>query len=316
MFGSNGHYGHRSILDRAGGAPDGRPIPGLVQHGWNYDLGATIADVRLPAPAPFYLWSSRNLRACQRAGLGHVVPLGAPFLYMPPAEPVQPQPRSLLVMPMHGWEQEQVAHDFDLYARMLRDVAGDFASLTVCLYYIEHQNPEYRRAFEDIGAEVTTVGKRDDNPRFLFDLRKLVLEHEYVCSNRVQTASFYALHLGRKFFYYGPPVGIESRIDRSGELFDAWQRREFPELAWEAFADTAHAAIGARELGVEFVLERDALAELFLWKPEQAAAFDARRRENGKRIGERRLGQRRELWRRRLGWVPVLGRVLGGEPER
>src|SRR5688572_26691219 len=105
MFGSNAHYGHRRILSRYAGVSD-RKIPGLVQHGWNHDLGATLEDVLLPRPDPFFLWSERNLRECKKIGLTHAVPLGAPFLYMAPdAEHIAAAPRSLLVMPSHGWEQ-------------------------------------------------------------------------------------------------------------------------------------------------------------------------------------------------------------------
>src|SRR5262245_24318986 len=108
MFGSNGHYGHRIILNRYAGVSD-RKIPGLVQHGWNHDLGATLEDVLLPKPDPFYLWSDRNLRECRRLGLSHAVPLGAPFLYLPPVEErIEAPPKSLLVVPSHGWEQARI----------------------------------------------------------------------------------------------------------------------------------------------------------------------------------------------------------------
>jgi len=317
MFGSNAHYGHRSILTQYAGVPEPKPIPGLVQHGWNYDLGAILDDVRLPAPEPFYLWSERNLSACKRAGLDHVIAIGAPFLYLPALEqPVETVPRSLLVMPMHGWERQQLDHDFDLYAKLLSDLRPEFSRITVCLYWLEHAQARYRRPFEEGGFSVVTVGQRDKNPRFLYDLRRLLLEHEYVCSNRAQTGGFYALHLGRKFFLFGPPVGVEAKVDRTGMLFDAWQRREYPQLAWQGFKDVAYRDVGADELGVPFVREPEALRETFLWNPHQAAAHEAKRRANGRRIGERRRRATRERWRTRLGWIPLVGRVFGDEDER
>lgn len=353
MFGSNGHYGHRGILNRYAGT-EGRKIPGLLQHGWNHDLGATLEDVLLPRPAPFFLWSARNLRECKKLGLSHAVPVGSPFLYLPPLcdgatraeadakpdagaranaeakakadaggtanggaaakagleEAPRFEPRSLLVMPSHGWEKARIDLEFDQYARDLAAIRRDFGKLTVCLYWFEHRVERHRRRFEELGAIVTTVGPRDGNPRFLYDLRRLLLAHEYVSANRVQTAAFYALALGRKFFFYGPPVGVESRVDRCGKLFDAWQRREFPELAWERFDDTCHRARGEEELGLEFVRTPEELAELFLWTPGLEPAHRARLHEHDARKLER---QRRERWaglRARLERLPLVGRYL------
>ncbi len=310
MFGSNGHYGHRRILSRYAGLAE-RKIPGLVQHGWNHDLGATIEDVLLPRPEPFYLWSERNLRECRKAGLSHVVPIGAPFLYLPrDAETVTPAPRSLLVMPSHGWEEVRIDHEFDLYAKDLEAIRGDFGSITVCLYWFEHQEERHRRRFESIGATVTTVGHRDDNPDFLRDLRRLLLQHEYVSANRVQTATFYALALGRKFFLHGPPVGVDARIDRTGKLFDAWQRHEYPDLTWDRFKDEPNRKLGEDELGLGFVKDPDALAELFSWKPSQEREHRARLRAHHERKLEKARRDRQEVWRERLGRLPLFDRLV------
>lgn len=295
MFGSNDHYGHRAILTRYGGVADGRAIPGLVQHGWNHDLGATPEDIRHPAPDPFFLWSERNLRQCKRAGLDdRVVPLGAPFLYLPPVEqPVAAEPGSLLVVPIHGWEQEKIPHDFRQYAAEVAELRKSFRKITVCLYWFDHQFPEYRQPFEDLGVEITTVGPRDRNPAFLHDLRRLMLRFEYVCSNRAQTAVFYALALGRKAFLYGPPIGVEGRLDHSGQLFDAWQRREYPALVWEGFKDACYREIGEDELGLRYRREPAALRELFLWEPGQAGELE-------RRIEARRALLRRRRWEGRV----------------
>ena len=312
MFGSNGHYGHRWILNRYAGVPVGTPIPGNLEHGWNYNLGATQADIEASRPDPFYLWSERNLRGCRDVGgLDHVVPLGAPFLYMPPLEaPVEAEPGSLLVMPTHGWEKGQLQHEFEVYAKQLSEIEQRFRSITVCLYWFEFQEERYRKPFESRGYRVMTSGLRDNNPTFLLGLRRLLLRHEYVSSNRAQTATFYALHLNRKFFVYGPPVGVEQWIDPTGKLFHAWQSAEFPMLMWDRFQDDTHPDLGGRELGLEFVRSSEALRALFLWEPnmkhELLERINAKNQRYVKRKREARLG----AWRNALQSLPFVGHFI------
>ena len=294
MLLNNNHYGHRNILNEYAGVSRGTQIPGHLQHGWNYDFGMNVVGVKYALPNPFFLWSARNLRHCRKAGLGDIVmPVGAPFLYMPPAENIDPIAKSLLVMPFHGWEKERVEQDFQEYAQAIRDIAKDFSKVTVCLYWYDMQFPQYRRPFEELGAEVVTAGHRNQNPQFLFDLRKLMLRAEYVTANRVQTAAFYAMMLGRKFFVYGPPTGLDGSVDRSGELFHAWQKQEFPFLFWENFNDKCYDSIAKEELGFEFQLTPQALRDLFAWNPEQRSELQRRidayhkRRANEARIAKR-----------------------------
>lgn len=312
MFGANAHYGHRSILNQYAGVPVGTRIPGIVEHGWNYDLGAALEDVLRPAPAPFFVWSEPNLHACQEAGLGdRVVAIGAPFLYMPPVDkPIEPKSKSLLVMPAHGWERARLTQDFERYARDLQKIEHEFSSITVCLYWFEHQEEHNRRIFESRGFRVVTAGLRDNNPDFLFNLRKFILEHEYVSANRVTTATFYALHLGRKFFIYGASIGVEQWIDRAGTLFDAWQRRHYPMLAWENFQDDAHPDLAARELGLPCMRSPDQLRELFFWRPEQRLELDSIVQAFALRERERGRLRRVDLWKKALHTIPILRRYL------
>lgn len=310
MLRSNGYYGHREIFCAYAGVPNGTPIPGQIQHGWNYDLGTSPEGIAMSAPEPYFLWSKRNLENCRQAGLGHqVVPLGAPFLYLPPAtETIVAEAGTLLVMPFHGWEKERIASSFNRYAQMLRDIARDFRKIIVCMYWHDHGFAEYRRPFEDLGAEVLTIGHRDENPRFLLDLRRLLLRCEYVTANRVQTAAFYSLYLRRKFFVYGPPAGLDNSVDRSGELFHAWQKQEFPHLFWETFGDACHSDTAERELGLEYVRTPGALRELFSWEPGARAALERRISAHRDEVERRRRERRIERWRQRVsdlvpGWV-------------
>ncbi len=295
MHGANGHYGHRSILNDYAQVSRGTPLPGLLQHGWNHDMGATVGDVQVPQPDPFFAWNARNLAYCQQAGMGHAVALGAPFLYLPPAEPVTATPRSLFAVPLHSWEREKIPDDFEAYAVALAQVADQFDRVSVSLYWFDYQDERNRAAFERRGLQVVTSGPRDDNPAFLLKQRQMLLEHSHVTSNRVQTGFFYGLSLGLSGFVLGPPAGVEARIDRSGALFDAWQRATFPELLWDGRGERDLRELGLRELGAEFKRSPSELRDLLQWRPEQR--LDLERRAWAFRV-RTTTGWRSRLWRK------------------
>jgi hypothetical protein len=169
-------------------------------------------------------------------------------------------------MPFHGWEKQPLHGNLHRYGDALEELARQgFGPVDVCLYWTEHQNPECRQVFEERGFHTLTIGRRED-ANFLFRLRQTILAHAFVTSNRVATATFYALRLGRPFFLYGPPMGLSEHDDPTGEQFDAWQRSEFPALTFDAFTGSAERALGDRELGLEFQHTRDELRELFAWR--------------------------------------------------
>jgi hypothetical protein len=175
--------------------------------------------------------------------------------------------KSLLVFPFHGWEKEPLSGNLNAYASDLERLRSEgFGPITVCLYWMEYENPSCRSVFEQRGFRVVTMGHRDGDDRFLYRLKSALLEHAYVTSNRVCTAAFYALHCRRPFFLYGPPMGVSKVDDPTGERFDAWQRAEFPELTFERFADRAHVEIGDAELGVEFRRSPEEMRALFAWR--------------------------------------------------
>lgn len=277
MHGANAHYGHRAVLTAYAGVAGDLPLPGLLQHGWNYDLGAVRDDVLLPAPDPFFVWSDRNLRNCRNAGLTHVSSIGSPFLYLPPLpQPPQPEPGSLLALPIHGWERQRIAHDFQNYCKALLPLRSQFRKITVCMYWFDLQFPENREVFEREGIDVVTAGHRDGNPRFLHGMRDLLLQYETLTTNRAQTGLFYALSLGLKAFLHGPRAGVETSVDPSGQLFDAWQAQEFPQLLWKNFQGDPHRDLGLQELGQAHVLSPENLRKALLWEPEHRAELERR----------------------------------------
>ena len=204
-----------------------------------------------------------------KKGASNTIAIGAPFLYLPRLRDFLPAPlpNSLLVFPFHGWEEQQLIGSLEQYADAIEELVKDgYSPVTVCLYWKEYENPVNRRIFTRRGWSVVTMGHRDNNPYFLHEQRLLILRHAHVTSNRVSTATFYALYLGQPFFLHGPVMGLSASDDPTGQLFDAWQRSEFPMLSRQGYDGTAFRHIGEAELGLEYKLTPAALRRLFSWR--------------------------------------------------
>ena len=183
-------------------------------------------------------------------------------------------PRSLLIVPFHGWEKQALHGSMTAYVDALAQLEREgFGPITVCLYFHEYEQATVRELFERRGYATTTMGHRNDNPEFLPRQRELIRRHAFVSSNRVSTATFYALVSGRPFFLHGPSVGLSETDDPTGEQFDRWQRETFPELCREGEPDLARQrAIGEYELGVEHRRTPEQLREASMLGPEYRGA--------------------------------------------
>jgi hypothetical protein len=328
MWAENAYYGHRDTLARYADVRLGTPIPGRLQPGWQPGPGHCVDT--FSQPGLHLVWSQRNVDAANAAGFSDVVAIGAPWLYadlplsdaqfsdaqfsdaqfsdaqfsdaqFSDAGAAADAGEALLAIPFHGWEREKVAGDFDRYADALAVLAEREAKrVSVCMYWAEYEDPALRAVFERRGFAVVTAGRRDD-PDFLPALRRLIFGHHVVTSNRVATATFYALACRRDFVLHGPSMGLAGSDDPDGSAFDQWQRAAFPLLCQRPSGrlDPARAealfALGRRELGAEFVRDADTLRELLLWRRGQRPALLAA-------LGRRQLGR--------------LRRALGGDGHR
>jgi hypothetical protein len=264
-YAENGFYGHDQILLAACGGSLESDVPVRIQHGWQ--PGPGMSDRSMREPGPKLVWSSRNVAAAEAAGHRDVVPIGAPFVYLPARADDGPSKgaRSLLAVPFHGWESQALRGTMDDYADELRRLqAQGWGPITVCLYWFEYEQPEARAAFESRGLETTTMGHREENPEFLERQRSLIRAHSAVTSNRVSTVTFYALHSGRPFFLHGPCAGLSESDDPTGESYDAWQRDEFPQLAGPDASERCDTDLGARELGASHRMPPDRLRDALL----------------------------------------------------
>lgn len=265
MFRENAYYGHDVVLAEYAGV-EPQPLAGALQHGWTWGPGTASG----PAPGrhPLLLWSRRNLEQARAAGYERCVPVGSPLLYLRDAERPRPGDGSLLAFPFHGWEGGGVDALVEGYTRYADDLLAlardDFTRLGVHLYWLEHDRADVRAIFEERGFEILTAGARDGNPGFLRRLAENVGRYDVVTSNRVATCSFYALALGRPYFLHGPDMRLTGEPDETVGG-SAWCARELPELLFDAFDGSVASGVAERELGAEFRLAPETLAEVLGW---------------------------------------------------
>lgn len=267
---TNHWYGHAHILARWCGfdfdAPP--PIRGVIQHGWTFVHGFgykhTTDDsfVRL-------VWADVCRRRGQAIGWRNFYAIGAPFAYLLRLEPDPGLPREGTIWyPFHGtreYEGVEGSHD-ELIEEILATEPGP---VTVCLYYVEYEDPVVRRRYEDAGFRVICHGHRGQwwkgtDERFLFRQLAELRRHERVASNRLSTAIFYGIAAGCEPAVYGDPmefVGVQAGFN--GErLLEAW----YPELHGTHLDLGAARATARRELGLDLVASPAELRRVLGWQ--------------------------------------------------
>lgn len=286
---NNNMYGHAAVFREFCGLRYPVPIRGLLQHGWSFGPGLTLYDQNdgwLAKSTRLYLWNHRNKGDSYDQGYHNVKVIGSPLLYLPPiSKPARPEPRSLLLFPSHSAKSEPFCDDaktiFSRYLDEIEPMYESFSSVIVCLYFREFDNPDVRRELADRGLEVTTVGHRDQTPDFTKRLRNLMLQSEYISTNSYSTSLFYALYLGRKAFTHGQTFANRFGPKKMDSLTaHETMKRRYPQLEWERFDDTTDEAIGAEEIGAEFMRSPEELRADFGWSaPQQVWTA-------GRRVGE------------------------------
>jgi hypothetical protein len=266
MFAENQFYGHAAALQQHAGVSSSAAIPGRLQHGWHVDAG--FWPEQLKRRFRFFVWSAHNAWWARRLGGRRVDAVGSPFLYM--TQHLAPKPatgRRLLFGPFHSAHKASLdagATPVSEQIRFLRDQGFD--DITICAYWYDWENPDTRASYEREGVSVVTNGKRDDDGAFLWRLVANVQAHDIVATDRLSTATFYALALGRPVFQFGRVPGIKEGPDPDGSVCAAMQRERFPELMWDRFDGTCHRDTGLRELGADQMRTPEELRELFHWE--------------------------------------------------
>lgn len=274
MDSSNHWYGHAHILAEYCGFDFDSPprIDGVIQHGWTFVHGFGSAH-QPPIGFTKLAWSDVCRRRGQAIGWRDYAVIGAPFLYLDrimPPDANAPEPEGTIWYPFHGtkdFEKVEGSH-----ADLVKEIQDhEDGPVTVCLYYVEYEDPAVRAHYEDAGFRVICHGQRgllwqggdtDFLKRQLTELRR----HRRVASNRLSTAIFYGAAIGLQPAVYGDPmtfVDAKEGYDAT-ELLEHW----YPELHGTDIDRAAAQRIALRELGADYLMSPEELRITLGWHEE------------------------------------------------
>lgn len=263
----NHFYGHSAVLAASAGQRRVRHVSGLIQHGWVASSPLAVnfgdfPDVGRPGDHRALVVWSHSSRAWSPADeTRSTVAIGAPLLYLtrlrPSASAAPPGARPL-IMPLHRTHVRRVASDPPSLAAFYREALGE---AVVCLHAEDLKQEGVVRAWRSHGHDVVTAGDRFD-PRFLTRLVSGIEASSRVVTNRLSTAVWYAVAMGRPGAVFGPAPLIEgedrSALDRLTELW--------PEIHGEDPSLEATADVAAGELGSAHLRNQGELAALLGWQ--------------------------------------------------
>lgn len=271
MDSSNHWYGHAHILAEYCGLDKNAPprINGIIQHGWTFVHGFGYGH-QPPWGFTKYVWGEVNARRGQAIGWRDYLTIGAPFRYLSRLRPVdeQAERRGTIWYPFHGTaDYESVTGAHDALIRQIREVEGD-EPVTVCLYYVEYDQPEIRAEYENAGFRVICHGQRGakwqgTTPDFLDRQLAELRRHRRVVSNRLSTAIFYGLSEGLEAGVYGDPMTFVG--GRAGFIGDGLLERNYAAMFGPRTDTATCRAIADDELGEAWLMEPNELRHALGW---------------------------------------------------
>ncbi len=199
------YYGAaRNIADQLGRKEISPYAPMTWKHGW--DFSDEIRHIRQVIG-----WGDENdvhlvqnraqLDYAKSNGYRHTHAVGAPFLYLGQSR----RPRSmgsLLVMPPHGLKDAVVDADENRYVSEIKDIAGDFSSVTFCLHPHDVEQQKWTGIVENNGFEwVAGASVEDENA--LRRMRAIFDTVEFMTTNSLGSHLPYAAFCGCKVSIYG-----------------------------------------------------------------------------------------------------------------
>ncbi|GAA3227432.1 hypothetical protein [Actinocorallia longicatena] len=261
---TNHFYGHSRILSRYCGLPPDDPprIGGVLQHGWTFVHGYGIGH-KLTSGYGKYVWSD----VVRRRGIAHgwrdYTVIGAPWNYLLELEPEEPAParEGTIFYPFHGWDRNELlgAHD-----RLIAEIrATEPGPVTMCLYWLEYDQPHIRTVYEKAGFRVISHGRRDGDPGFLYRQLAELRRHRRVASNRLTSAVFYGIAAGCAPAVYGDPM-LMAGVNPLYEGRDLVPRL-YPELHGPSVELAVAREIAAAELGRSYLAPPEELRLLLRW---------------------------------------------------
>jgi hypothetical protein len=276
------YYGAaRNIADQMGRKEIVPYAPRTWKHGW--DFSDTILHIRQVVgwgdENDVHLVQNRTQLAYARTnGYRHAHAVGAPFLYV--SESRRPKSTgSLLVMPPHGLRDAVVESNEKQYVGEIKDIAGDFSSVTFCLHPHDVEQRKWTSIVEKNGFK-WVLGATAEDENALKRMRAIFDTVEFMTTNSLGSHLPYAAFCGCKVSIYGSyherkredyknspfyldnPDLLERAIDITTEQF---ARERFPELFRNPAKSVEMKKWAGIQLGLENKRSMSTMSRLMGW---------------------------------------------------
>ncbi len=267
---TNHWYGHAHILAEYCGFDPASPPPirGVIQHGWTFVHGFGYKHLTDWSMRKFS-WSDTARKRGHLLGWRNYIPIGSPFLYLLKLHPDSSEKREGTIWyPFHGTvDYEKTSGNHHELVEQIQ--ATETGPVTVCLYYVEYDNPKIRAVYENAGFRVITHGHRGNqwqgtDRHFLYRQLTELRRHSRVASNRLITAALYGVAAGCELAIYGDPMileGAKKGFDGTNLLKPMW-----PDFFGTTTDATKVRKLAMRELGADYVRQPQELKYLLGWE--------------------------------------------------
>lgn len=214
IFQPNAYYGNDFAIKKYAGLRADAPLYGVLPHGiyfdptfvWRHEL-----DSPLPAILSYPRFRDESYRSVTRR---LIVSSASPYVYASRLLQSSPPPRrrGTLYFLAHSTHHVRRERDAGTIATQLSEIGGDFAPITVNIYWKDVLLGSHI-PFLERGLRVVSAGHIFDR-FFLFRLHHLCSMHEFASGDAFGSHTFFSAHSGCKYVRLPglpdlPPFGLE-----------------------------------------------------------------------------------------------------------
>lgn len=214
LYEPNDYYGHAALLKHYAGYEPEYRIKASIEHGPTLTTYVWDKDVTAPLPAVLFPASYRQ-SVLQRLTSKALFAVGSFISYAEPhvSSDVLRREKSrlgktLVVFPYHSTHWLTAHFDVASFCATVQDMARDFDSVLVCLYWKDIQLGR-DEAFRERGFECVTAGHMYD-PLFLPRLRSILHLADVTASNQMGTHVGYSAALGVPHWFISTGLSLDN----------------------------------------------------------------------------------------------------------
>jgi len=268
-------YGFNQIIKHYARFPWYLPLPANLEHGWTPRDHALVTDLKTTKPLMLVMSRRRKAQWQKKSKIPAQI-MGSPFIHFKNLRKItqNKNAKGTIVFPAHSTFDLKSEYDIEDFCGKIKNLPEKFQPVTICLFYLDFISAKadlYRQA----GFEVVTAGcKLANSLDFAKNFYKIIVSHRYCVSNKVSSATFYAVDLGLPFFLLGekPRLDISKSRDLNIAYLSPGQDCQTGEIAEKLFSSGSRDKISREqkefvesEMGIGDCLSRGQMNKL-LWR--------------------------------------------------